>query len=107
LQHGDGLTAESRAVALDIMTRPMSSALRSGIPSGVRVASKPGNLDGVECEAGFVLLEGRPFALAVMTTFLADGGAGRRAITEITRASFDYYNRLARAGTEGRLLDRP
>ena len=42
LERGDGLSAEARAIALDVMTRPMTSPLRAGIPAGVRVASKPG-----------------------------------------------------------------
>jgi beta-lactamase class A len=106
LHRGVGLSETARATALDMMTRPMDSPLRAGIPAGVRVASKPGSLDGVEADAGIVHLEGRPFVIVVMTTFLAQNGAGGRAITDITRTTFGYFNRLARAGVEGRLLDR-
>lgn len=104
LDSGEGLSADARAAALDLMTRPLNSPLRAGVPSGVRVASKPGSLDGVQADAGIVHLQGRPFAIAVMTTFLADAPAGERTITEITRTAFSYFSRLARAGTEGRLL---
>jgi beta-lactamase class A len=107
LDRGDGLSAAARATALDMMTRPLTSPLRAGIPAGVRVASKPGSLDGVEADAGIVHLGDRPFAVVVMTTFLADSASGSRAITDITRTAFTYFDRLARAGTEGRLLDRP
>jgi beta-lactamase class A len=107
LDRGDGLSAAARATALDLMTRPLASPLRAGVPAGVRVASKPGSLDGVQADAGIVHLDGRPFAIVVMTTFLADPAAGERTITEITRTAFAYFSRLARAATEGRLLDRP
>jgi len=107
LDRGEGLSPESKAAALDLMTRPLSSPLRAAIPAGVKVASKPGSLDGVQADAGVVHLEGRPFVVVVMTTFLPDEATGERAITGITRTAFGYFSRLARAGTEGRLLDRP
>lgn len=104
LDRGEGLSASAKAAALDLMTRPMSSPLRAGVPAGVTVASKPGSLDGVQADAGIVHLDGRPFAVVVMTTFLPDEGTGERAITAITRTAFGYFSRLAKAGTEGRLL---
>jgi beta-lactamase class A len=104
LDRGDGLSAEARATALDLMTRPFDSPLRAGVPAGVRVASKPGSLDGVVADAGIVHLDRRPFALVVMTTFLADNRAGAAAVTDITRTAVSYFQRLARAGVEGRLL---
>jgi beta-lactamase class A len=107
LHRGDGLSAVSRAAALDLMTRPLSSPLRAGVPAGVKVASKPGSLDGVQADAGIVHLDGRPFVVVVMTTFLGDAATGEQAITAITRTAYGYFSRLARAGTEGRLLDRP
>ena len=70
------------------------------------MASKPGGLDGVAVDAGLVYLKDRPFAIAVMTTFLADAASGQNAITEIVRAAYGYFDRLSRAGVEGRLLDR-
>ena len=107
LDRGEGLSSEAKAAALDLMTRPLSSPLRAGIPAGVKVASKPGSLDGVQADAGIVHLDGRPFTVVVMTTFLRDEATGARTITDITRTAFAYFSRLARAGTEGRLLDPP
>ncbi len=57
-------------------------------------------------DAGLVYLANRPFAIAVMTTFLAEQAAGQRAITDIARTAFGYFDRRSRAGVEGRLLDR-
>jgi beta-lactamase class A len=105
-ERGEGLSVTARSTAFDIMTRPLTSALRSAVPAGIRVASKPGGLDGVAVDAGLIYLPGRPFAIAVMTTFLADTAAGQRAITDITRAAVGYFDRRSRAGAEGRLLDR-
>jgi beta-lactamase class A len=105
-ERGESLSSSARETAFDIMTRPLSSALRRAVPAGTRVASKPGGLDGVAVDAGIVYLKDRPFAIAVMSTFLANAEAGQTAITEITRAAYGYFDRLARAGVEGRLLDR-
>jgi beta-lactamase class A len=105
-EKGEGLSASARETAFDIMTRPLSSALRRAVPAGTRVASKPGGLEGVAVDAGIVYVKDRPFAIAVMTTFLASADAGQTAITEITRAAYGYFDRLSRAGVEGRLLDR-
>ncbi len=104
VDRGEGLSEASRKAALDIMARPLDSALRRGVPGGVRVASKPGGLDGVRADAGIVYLDGQPFALAVMATFASDGAAAEAAITAITRSAFGFFDRVARAGTAGRLL---
>lgn len=104
VDRGEGLSPASRQAALDIMAKPMSTALRRGVPAGVRVASKPGGLDGVAVDAGLVYIDKRPFAIAVMTTFGADAAEADRTITAITKTAVSYFSRLARAGTAGRLF---
>lgn len=103
IRRGEGLTAASREAALDILRRPGATSLRAAVPAGVAVASKPGGLDGVRTEVAFVDLKGRPYVMAVMSSFLADEADGSRAITELSREAYRYFNRLARAGREGRL----
>jgi hypothetical protein len=49
-----------------------------------------------------VELPGRPFALAVMTTYLANDADGERAIHEIAAAAFSYFSRLGGGGAYGR-----
>lgn len=106
LRTGRGLTPASRDAALAILREPGPTAIRSGVPSGVPVAAKPGSLSGVRAEVAFVDLQGRPYLLCVMASFLADDQAGGAAITDISRLAYQYFSRLARAGVEGRLLDR-
>lgn len=103
LRQGTGLSPASRDEARRILTLPASTALRRGVPSGVTVAAKPGGLPGVRTEVGWVEAEGRPYVLAVMTTFLAQEAEGDRAITEISRAAYQYFARLGAAAREGRL----
>jgi beta-lactamase class A len=103
IRRGEGLTPTSRDAALEILRRPNPTALRAAVPDEVAVASKPGGLDGVRTEVAFVDVKGRPYVMAVMTSFLADEADGSRAITDVSREAYRYFNRLARAGREGRL----
>jgi beta-lactamase class A len=101
LWRGEGLGNESRDAALKILRR-VDGQIRGGVPGSVPVFSKTGSLDGVRAEAAVVEVEGRPFALAVMTTYLAKDADGDRAIGEIAAAAFSYFDRLAKSGAYGR-----
>ncbi|MCC6164550.1 MAG: serine hydrolase [Acidobacteria bacterium] len=104
IRTGRGLRPASQAEAIRIMREYGPTAIRAAVPSGVPVAAKPGGLDGVRTEVAWVDLKGRPYLLCVMTSFLADSSSGDKAITDISRAAYQYFDRLARAGVEGRLL---
>jgi len=101
LWRGDGLSKDSRDAAVQILYK-VGGAIRGAVPSRVRVASKTGTLEGVRAEAAVVELEGRPFALAAMTTYLRHDPDGERAIGEVADAAFSYFERLARGGVYGR-----
>lgn len=104
IHKGEGLRPARRDELLAILKKPKSSPLRRGTPSNVEVANKPGGLEGVEVDAGLVFLPGRPYALAVTTTYLRDGRAGASAIEEAARATYEYFNRIATGGEYGRRL---
>ena len=101
LWRGEGLKKESRDAAVRILYE-VPGAIRRAVPGPVRVASKTGTLDGVRAEAAVVELEGRPFALAVMTTYLRHDPDGERAIGDVADAAFSYFERLAQGGAYGR-----
>src|SRR2546430_2596020 len=49
------------------------------LPEDLRIANKPGELEGVRNDSGIVFTGSRPFAISVMTTYLRrgkEGGAG-------------------------------
>ena len=75
--------------------------MRSGVPDGVEVASKPGALDGVRCETGIVFLERRPFALAIMTAYLDHA---RNPVAEVTDIVYRHFEKVANANRYGRRL---
>ncbi|MBA3270671.1 MAG: serine hydrolase [Acidobacteria bacterium] len=101
LWRGDGLTKDSRDAGVQILYK-VGGAIRGAVPSRVRVASKTGTLEGVRAEAAVVELEGRPFALAAMTTYLRHDPDGERAIGDVADAAFSYFERLALGGAYGR-----
>lgn len=101
LWRGEGLEKQSRDAAVRILYE-VPGAIRRAVPARVRVASKTGTLDGVRAEAAVVELEARPFALAVMTTYLRNDPDGDRAIGQVADAAFSYFERLALGGAYGR-----
>ena len=101
LHTGKLLDAPHTAGVMEILKYPKNTALRRGIPANVELASKPGGLSGVSCDSGIVLLEGRPFAIAVMTTYAGPQAGADDAITEATRRVFAYFERLAKSNALG------
>jgi beta-lactamase class A len=101
LWRGEGLKPDSHQAALG-MLRLVSGSIRQAVPGRVPVYAKTGGLPGVTTEAGVVAVEGRPFAISVMTTYVKTDGDGARVIRELTAAAFAYFDRLATGGAYGR-----
>jgi beta-lactamase class A len=55
--------------ALDVMSKPSSTPFRAAVPSGIRMAHKPGGMPRVRCEAALVFLPNRPYAFSVMCKY--------------------------------------
>ena len=89
---------------LEILAFPKDSPLRSGVPDGVDVAEKPGELEAVRCDSGIVMLPGRPYILCVMTTYLKRDADGNPAIAKISRLAYEHFSRLERSSEFGRVV---
>jgi beta-lactamase class A len=74
------------------------------LPADLRVANKPGELEGVRNDSGIVFVKNRPYVICVMTTYLANERAGEEAITRISRAVYDLFDRFSRASDLGRVI---
>ena len=68
-----------------ILELPKSGAFPASVPNNVRVAWKPGGVEGVETAWGLFALPGRPYALAVMVNY-TDSPASSRALREAAEA---------------------
>jgi beta-lactamase class A len=90
--------------AIELLKKPKESRLRSGLPPGIAVADKPGELEGVRVDAGIVYAKNRPYVFAAMMAFLKSEVEGERAMEELSRVAYDYFNRLGEGGSLGRRM---
>lgn len=101
---GKVLNKELTADFLNLLTTAKESNIPRPLPEDVKVANKPGSLEGVRADCGVVFLPGRPFVLCVMTSYLQDERAGEAAITRISGAAYRTFDRLGRASPYGRII---
>jgi beta-lactamase class A len=92
---------------LRILRLPKESEFHRALPPGVTIADKPGSLEGVRCDSGIIEIADHPFILCVMTTYLKHNQDGERAIDEIARLAFAYFDRLGRSSPYGRTIPAP
>ena len=87
---------------VSIMAKDKKTALREGVPPGVKVADKSGELDGVRTGIAIVYVDRNPYLICVMTKSLANDEEGSRIISLISRAAFNYFDRKAHSNEFGR-----
>jgi beta-lactamase class A len=83
---------ESRYESLvELLSRSVGDGkLEAGLPPGVRIAHKVGDLPGVEHDAGIVFAPESPYVIAALTVDLPDVEAGRRVIAEASRLVWEW-----------------
>src|SRR5260370_37555065 len=72
------------------------------LPEDLRVANKPGELEGVRNDSGIVFTGNRPFVISVMTTYLRHERDGGEAISRIASAACGMLHRPRRASDHSR-----
>jgi beta-lactamase class A len=87
-----------------VLATPKDSWLPRNLPEDLRIANKPGSLEGVRNDSGIVFLKNHPYIICVMTTYLASERAGEDAISQISAAAYGLFDRLARASDLGRVI---
>jgi beta-lactamase class A len=87
-----------------VLATNKDSWLPRTLPEGLRIANKPGALEGVRNDSGIVFLKNRPYVICVMTTYLASERAGEDAISAISAAVYSVFDRLDRASDYGRVV---
>jgi hypothetical protein len=79
---------------------PKGGAFPSSVPSSVRVAWKPGTVEGVETSWGLFALPGNPYVVSVMVNY-ADEAPGQSALRQVADAAYEYFRRLTRTSAFG------
>jgi beta-lactamase class A len=88
----------------NVLATNKNSWIPRDLPADLKIANKPGELEGVRNDSGIVFLKNRPYVICIMTTYLANERAGEEAITRISRLAFDLFDRLSRASDLGRVI---
>ncbi len=104
LQQGKTLDGPRTRDVLEILKYPKNTALRRGLPSNVELANKPGGIGGVACDSGIVFLAGKPYIISVWTTYDRDADAAERAIGEVSRRAYEYFERMSKSNAYGARL---
>lgn len=87
-----------------ILTTPKDSWIPRDLPEGLKIANRPGLLEGVRNDSGIVFVEHRPYIICVMTTYLRRERDGEEAISKISLQAYRMFDRLARASEYGRVI---
>ena len=74
------------------------------LPEDLRIANKPGELEGVRNDCGVVFAGARPYVICVMSTFLEREREGGDAIARISGETYRMFDRFSRAGPYGRVV---
>lgn len=90
-----------------LKTLKKDSYLSYELPAGVEIADKPGTLEGVRTDSGFVFALKRPFAISVMTAYDRDEKAAERAISEVALEAYRYFDMRGKTSEYGRALPSP
>ncbi len=71
---------------IDLLSHSVADGkLEAGLPPGVRLAHKVGDLPSVEHDAGIVFAPGSPYVIAALAVDLPDSQSGRRALAAASR----------------------
>ena len=101
---GQVLNAALTQAFLEQLSTSKQSDIPQQLPPGVRVANKPGSLDGVRADVGIVYAGHRPFAISVMTAMDRDERAAEMAISEVALAAYRYFEMVGRTSPYGRIM---
>jgi beta-lactamase class A len=104
LSDGKILNSELTKDFFQLLSTHKESFIPRELPEGVKIANKPGELEGVRTDSGVIFLENRPYVICVMTTYLKNERDGEAAISKISGVAYRMFDRLARASEYGRVI---
>jgi beta-lactamase class A len=104
LYRGKVLNKQFTEDFFNLLSIHKESYIPRGLPEDLRVANKPGELEGVRNDSGIVFTGNRPYVISVMTTYLRREKDGGDAIIRISNAAYHMFDRLSRASEYGRVI---
>jgi beta-lactamase class A len=103
IYRGEVLKHENLDDFFKVLSTNKGSWIPRDLPAGLKIANKPGALEGVRNDSGIVFVEGRPYVICVMTAFLQNERDGEQAISKVSFAAWRMFDRLSRASEYGRV----
>ena len=104
LYRGQILNKEMTDDFFKVLSTHKDSWIPRDLPDDLKIADKPGALEGVRNDSGVIFVDKRPYILCVMTTYLRRERDGEEAISNISLAAWRMFDRLARASEYGRVI---
>jgi beta-lactamase class A len=104
LYRGEILNKEMTDDFFTVLSTHKDSWIPRNLPDDLKIADKPGALEGVRNDSGVIFVDNRPFVLCVMATYLHRERDGEEAISNIALAAWRMFDRLARASEYGRVI---
>jgi len=104
LYRGKVLNKQMTEDFFNLLSVHKESYIPRNLPEDVKVANKPGELEGVRNDSGIVFAGKRPYVISVMTTYLRRERDGGEAITKISDAAYQMFDRLSRSSELGRVI---
>jgi len=88
----------------NLLSTPKASYIPRELPEDLRVANKPGELEGVRNDCGLIFTGSRPYILCAMSTYLRNERAAGDAISRISGETYRMFDRISRASNLGRVV---
>jgi len=104
LYRGKVLNKQMTDDFFELLSVHKESYIPTELPEDLRIANKPGELEGVRNDSGIVFTGNRPFVISVMTTYLRREKDGGDVIIRIATAAYQMFDRLSRASQYGRVV---
>lgn len=87
-----------------VLSTHKDSWIPRDLPDDLKIANKPGALEGVRNDSGVVFVDKHPYVICVMTTYLRRERDGEQAIATVSLAAFQMFDRMSRASDLGRVI---
>jgi beta-lactamase class A len=88
----------------NLLSIPKSSYIPRELPEDLRIANKPGELEGVRNDCGLIFTGSRPYVLCVMSSYLHRERDAGDAIARISGETYRMFDRLSRSSPYGRVV---
>jgi beta-lactamase class A len=104
LYRGKVLNKQLTDVFFNLLSIHKESYIPRLLPEDLRIANKPGELEGVRNDCGIVFTGKRPYIICVMSTYVRHEREAGDAIARISAAAYAMFDRLDRSSEFGRVV---